>query len=86
MDGLALVEEDIATERDVVIEERNQRTENDPGALFAEQRNAAQYLNHPYGIPVIGWKHEAHRLSLDDAVSFYRQHYGPNKRDPRGCR
>lgn len=78
MDGLALVEEDIATERDVVIEERNQRTENDPGALFAEQRNAAQYLNHPYGIPVIGWKHEAHRLSLDDAVGFYRQHYGPN--------
>ena len=53
MDGLALVEEDIATERDVVIEERNQRTDNDPGALFSEQRNAAQYLNHPYGIPVM---------------------------------
>lgn len=78
MDGLALVEEDIATERDVVIEERNQRTDNDPGALFAEQRNAAQYLNHPYGIPVIGWKHEAHQLTLEDAVTFYEQHYGPN--------
>lgn len=78
MDGLALVEEDIATERDVVIEERNQRTDNDPGALFSEQRNAAQYLNHPYGIPVIGWKHEAHRLTLEDAVSYYKEHYGPN--------
>jgi zinc protease len=78
MDGLALVEDDIATERDVVIEERNQRTENDPGALFSEQRNAAQYLNHPYGIPVIGWKHEAHRLSLEDAQNFYKAHYGPN--------
>jgi zinc protease len=78
MDGLALVEDDIATERDVVIEERNQRTENDPGALFSEQRSAAQYLNHPYGIPIIGWKHEAHSLTLEDAVSFYEQHYGPN--------
>lgn len=78
MDGLALVEEDIATERDVVIEERNQRTENDPGALFGEQRRAAQFLSHPYGIPIIGWKHEAEALTLEDAVSFYEQHYGPN--------
>ncbi|RZV99041.1 MAG: insulinase family protein [Rhodobacteraceae bacterium] len=78
MDGLALVEEDIATERDVVIEERNQRTENSPDALFSEQRMAAQYLNHPYGIPIIGWKHEAHSLTLEDAQAFYDAHYGPN--------
>jgi len=78
MDGLALVEGDIATERDVVIEERNQRTENDPGALFGEQMRAAQYLNHPYSIPIIGWKHEAHTLGLADAEAFYQAHYGPN--------
>jgi zinc protease len=78
MDGLALVPEDIATERDVVIEERNQRIENDPGALFNEQMRAAQYLNHPYAIPIIGWKHEAEALSLEDANAFYKAHYGPN--------
>ena len=78
MDGLALIEEDIATERDVILEERNQRTENDAGALFSEQRNAAQYLNHPYGIPVIGWKSEMQTLSLKDAMDFYKAHYGPN--------
>ncbi len=78
MDGLALVPEDIATERDVVIEERNQRIENEPGALFQEQRSAAQYLHHPYGRPIIGWKHEAEALTLEDAMAFYRQHYGPN--------
>jgi len=78
MDGLRLVPEDIGTERDVVIEERNQRVENDPGALFGEQMRAAQYLNHPYAIPIIGWKHEADQLTLDDAMSFYKQHYGPN--------
>ncbi|MEM9971808.1 MAG: pitrilysin family protein [Pseudomonadota bacterium] len=78
MDGLALVPEDIGPEREVVIEERNQRTDNDPGALFNEQRRAAQYLSHPYAIPVIGWRHEIEDLSLDDAMDFYRQHYGPN--------
>lgn len=78
MDGLRLVPEDIGTERDVVIEERNQRVENEPNALFTEQLKAAQYLNHPYGIPIIGWKHEAHSLTLEDANAFYEQHYGPN--------
>lgn len=78
MDGLALVEEDIATERDVVIEERNLRTENDAGALFNEQLRASLYLNHRYGTPIIGWKHEAHSLTLEDAQSFYEAHYGPN--------
>jgi len=78
MDGLALVADDIPTERAVVIEERNQRVENNPGALFNEQRAAAQYLNHPYGIPIIGWSHEAHGLTLEDAEAFYDRHYGPN--------
>ena len=78
MDGLALVEEDISTERDVVIEERQQRIDSDPGTLFGEQIYAAAFLNHPYGVPVIGWKHEAEALTLEDAVSFYREHYGPN--------
>lgn len=78
MDGLELVEGDIATERDVVIEERNQRIDSDPGALFNEQMNAALYLNHPYNVPIIGWKHEADVLSLKDANAFYEKHYGPN--------
>ncbi len=78
MRNLRLTEEDIVTERDVIIEERNQRTENNPGALFSEQRNAAQYLNHPYGIPVIGWRHEMVDLGLEDALDFYRTHYAPN--------
>ena len=78
MRNLRLTDEDIVTERDVILEERNQRTENNPGALFGEQRQAAQYLNHPYAIPIIGWKHEMQALSLDDALAFYRTHYAPN--------
>ncbi|KUF12870.1 M16 family metallopeptidase [Pseudoponticoccus marisrubri] len=76
--NIRLGPDDILTERDVIIEERNQRVENDPAALFREQTRAALYLNHPYGTPVIGWKHEMEALDLDDALSFYRTHYAPN--------
>lgn len=78
MRDLQMTEADMLTERDVVLEERNQRVENDPGALFREQRQAAQYLNHPYGVPVIGWRHEVAALTRDDAYDFYRRYYAPN--------
>lgn len=78
MRNLQLDGTDILTERQVILEERNQRTESDPGALFGEQRDAAQYQNHPYGIPVIGWKHEVEQLELQDALDFYETYYAPN--------
>ncbi|QGX99788.1 insulinase family protein [Roseovarius faecimaris] len=78
MVNIQLDEDDILTERDVIIEERNQRVENDPFSLFREQKNAAQYLNHRYGVPVIGWRHEMEALDLDDALAFYREYYAPN--------
>ena len=78
MVNLDLSEEDILTEREVIIEERNQRVENNPGALFREQTTAALFLNHRYGVPVIGWRHEMEKLSLSDALDFYRQYYAPN--------
>lgn len=76
--NLLLTEDDIATERDVILEERAQRTDSDPAALFREQMNAAAYLNHPYGIPVIGWRHEMENLSRADALAFYELFYAPN--------
>jgi zinc protease len=39
---------------------------------------AAQFLNSPYGIPVIGWRHEMEALSRDDALSYYQRFYAPN--------
>jgi len=78
MVNVRLSEEDILTERKVIIEERNQRTENSPGALFREQKNAAQFLNHRYGVPVIGWRHEMVTLDLDAALAYYKRFYAPN--------
>ncbi|MCL6283663.1 insulinase family protein [Ruegeria sp. 2012CJ41-6] len=78
MRNIRLTERDIETERDVILEERNQRTENNPRALFGEQLRAAQYLNHRYGVPIIGWRHEMEELDMDDALSFYQTYYAPN--------
>jgi zinc protease len=78
MQGLILSEDDVVTERQVILEERNQRTDSSPGALLNEQMAAAQFLNHPYGLPVIGWRHEMEGLSREDALAFYRANYAPN--------
>jgi len=78
MRDLRLTEDDVTTERAVILEERTTRTDSDPGALFAEQTRAAQYLNHPYAIPIIGWRHEIEQLDRDDALAFYSRYYAPN--------
>ena len=78
MTGLLLSEEDIETERSVVLEERSLRTDTNPSALLNEQMNAALYLNHPYSLPVIGWRHEIEQLSREDIFDFYHHHYAPN--------
>ncbi|HAV08931.1 MAG TPA: peptidase M16, partial [Rhodobacteraceae bacterium] len=78
MRNARLSDEDIVTERQVILEERAQRTDNNPRALFGEQMNAAQYMNHRYGVPIIGWRHEMETLDREDALSFYQTHYSPN--------
>ncbi|MEO0766238.1 MAG: pitrilysin family protein, partial [Pseudomonadota bacterium] len=78
MRNIRFTEENVTTERRVIIEERNQRTENNPRALFGEQMNAAQYLNHRYGVPIIGWMHEMEGLDKEDALAFYDTFYYPN--------
>lgn len=77
MVDLRLTEEVVAPERLVVLEERRNRVDNDPAALFSEQLQATQYLSHPYGVPVIGWAHEIAKLNLADAQSFYEEWYRP---------
>lgn len=52
-----------ASEKSVVIEERRQRTDNDPRAIFAEQAHSALFINHPYGTPVIGWMKEIESMN-----------------------
>lgn len=79
MANLKIGEDDWQAERQVVLEERAQRIDSDPRALFAEERNAVQYYNHPYGRPVIGWRSEMMGLTREDAIDWYDTHYAPNE-------
>lgn len=78
MVNLRLDEKEVLTERDVILEERRSRVENNPSAVLNEQMNAALYLNHPYGVPIIGWYHEMAKLSRNDALTYYKRYYAPN--------
>lgn len=78
MTGLQLTDAVVLPERNVILEEENQRVGNNPRARLGQQIDAALFLNHPYGRPVIGWRREMEQLSRDDALAFYRRFYGPN--------
>ncbi|MGB8550121.1 MAG: pitrilysin family protein, partial [Xanthobacteraceae bacterium] len=78
MTGLVLTDANVLPELDVVLEEYNMRVANSPDARLREQVEAALFLNHPYGRPVIGWHHEIKKLNREDALAFYRRYYTPN--------
>jgi zinc protease len=78
MRNLNLVEAEVATERDVVLQERRSVVDSKPLAILDELINANLYLNHPYRIPVIGWEHEIKKYDRATAIAFYRRFYAPN--------
>src|SRR5260370_7608660 len=78
MTGLTLTDEEVRPELKVVLEEQNLRVATNPAARLGEQMDAALYLNHPYGRPVIGWRHEIEQLNREDALAFYKRFYTPN--------
>ncbi len=78
MNGIILSDPIVLPERDVIIEERHQRIENNPGAQLGEMMNAVLFLNHPYRLPIIGWQHEMQGYTTQDAIDFYGKYYAPN--------
>lgn len=78
MANLRLAEEDVRTERKVILEERRSRIDNDPSSILNEQMRAALYQVHPYGSPVIGWEPQIRKLDRSDAIRFYERYYAPN--------
>jgi len=78
MANLDLSDAAVSAERDVVLEERRLHVDSDPEALTEEQAEAALYLSHPYGRPVIGWPEEIRHIGRAEAEDFYKRHYAPN--------
>lgn len=78
MVNLRLDLSDWLPERAVILEERGQTLESSPDRLLQEAMRNALYQNHPYGRPIIGWRHEMAQLTDAVAMDFYRRHYAPN--------
>jgi len=78
MANLVLTDKEVLPERDVILEERRQRTDNEPGARLSEMMRASLFLNHPYRMPIIGWEHEMRGLTTEDALDWYGHWYAPN--------
>lgn len=70
--------QEIESEREVIIEERRTRTEDDPGGFLAEEVAALAFRAHPYGFPVIGWNADLRRITVDEIRAFYDTYYVPN--------
>lgn len=78
MSNLRLSDAEVLPERDVVLEERSMRIDNDPSSLLTEQMYAALFPPHSYGTPVIGWENEIAALTTADAQAHYDRFYTPN--------
>jgi zinc protease len=78
MQNLLLDPKEIASEREVVIEERRTRTEDDPGGFLGEEVNSIAFKAHPYGYPIIGWMEDITRITPAEIRAFYKTYYVPN--------
>src|SRR5438874_10637191 len=78
MHNLKLDAKDIASEREVVIEERRTRTEDDPGGFLGEEVSSIAFRSHPYGAPIIGFMEDIKRITPEEIRAFYKTYYMPN--------
>jgi len=66
-------------ERDVVREERRQRSEDDPGGVLIEAFLEGAFPDHPYGRPLIGSFEEIAGWTATEAEAFYDAFYAPDR-------
>ena len=78
MQNLLLDPKSITSEREVVIEERRTRTEDDPGGFLGEEVSSIAFKAHPYGAPIIGWMDDIKRVTPEEIRAFYKSYYVPN--------
>jgi len=65
------------SERDVVMEERRMRIDNQPEGKLYEQLLLTAFQAHPYRVPTAGWMSDLEHLTRPVAAEFRRAHYVP---------
>ncbi len=75
----SLTQEKLENQKEVVMNERRERYENQPYGRAWELIFSNLYdENHPYSWPTIGWMNDIKNFQLDDIKSFFKTYYAPN--------
>ena len=76
--NLDISEENLKSERQVVLEERRMRTEDQPMGRAMEALMALTFQAHPYRWPPIGWRSDVERATVAASREFFDSYYAPN--------
>ena len=78
MVNLTLDETEFKQEIKVVMEERRQRTDDNPQGLAFERFQSLALLTTPSRNPTIGWMSDLNNMKIDDLRRWYQTWYAPN--------
>lgn len=78
MGRLVLNDPEVAREKEVVMNERRQRVEDDVEGAVNERLYKEAFHAHGYGWPTIGWMDDIAGMTTEDCRAFYRTYYAPN--------
>lgn len=78
MANLVIDDEEFGRELKVVLEERRQRTDDNPSAQAWEKFSALTRPGSGYASPIIGWPTELDQLTADHARNWYQRFYSPS--------
>jgi zinc protease len=76
--NLDISDESLTSEREVVLEERRMRTEDNPQGRAFEALLALTFQAHPYRVPTIGWRSDVEQVGVEDCLDFFRTYYAPD--------
>ncbi len=78
MQHLVLREPQVASEKEVVANERRYRVDDDVEGVANELLYKTAFTKHPYHWPTIGWMEDIKDFTPEDCAAFYRTYYAPN--------
>jgi predicted Zn-dependent peptidase len=76
--NLVISPEVLDTERQVVLEERRMRTDDNPRGRLIEALLSLTFVAHPYRTPTIGWASDVEQVGVGACLDFFRTYYVPN--------
>jgi zinc protease len=78
MRSLQVTPKMLESERQVVMEERRLRVDNEIAGLMDEELSTLVWKAHPYRWPVIGWMKDIENIRREDCLDYFRTYYAPN--------